>query len=143
MRAIRVAVLVEQAPGDLARDHVHFVTVGQRDENVRVACAGGFKHAGLRAAADQRANVEAILQIAQQFVIDVDDRDFVSRFARQVIGGGAAHLSGAENDYFHTGSRFAYASISHLVPWRSKFTCTRAWLPWPSRSSTVPSPNLP
>ncbi len=136
-------VFVEQAPRDLAGDHVHFVAVGQRDEDVGVACAGGFEHARLRAAADQRANVETVLQIAQELVIHIDDRDFVRCFARQMVGGGATHLSGAEDDYFHTGSRFAYASISHLVPWRSKFTCTRAWLPWPSRSSTVPSPNLP
>jgi len=26
----------------------------------------------------------------------------------------------------YSGSRFAYCTISHFVPWRSKLTCTRA-----------------
>ena len=52
-------------------------------------------------AADDRADVDAVLQIAQQLVVDVDDGDFVGRFARQVIGRRAADLAGAEDDDFH------------------------------------------
>ena len=94
-------VLVEQAPRDLARDHVHFVAVGERDEDVGLARAGRLQDARLRAAADDRADVDAILQVAQQLVVDVDDGDFVRFFAREVIGGGAADLAGAQDDYFH------------------------------------------
>ena len=77
-------ILVEQGPHDLAGDHVHFVAVGQRDEDVGVLRARGFERARIRAVADQRADIDAILQVAQQFVVGVDDRDFVGFFARQV-----------------------------------------------------------
>ena len=56
---------------------------------------------GLRAVADDRADVDAILQVAQQLVVDVDDGDFVRLFAREVIGRRAADLAGAEDDDFH------------------------------------------
>ena len=38
------------------------------------------------------------------------------------------------------GCRLAYASTSHFAPDVSKLTWMRAWLPRPSRFSTVPSP---
>jgi hypothetical protein len=96
------SVLVEQAPRDLARGHVHFVAVGQRDEDVRVACTRGFQDAGLRRAADNRADVDAVLQVAQQLVLEVHHGDFVGGLPGQVIGRRAADLAGAQNDYFHS-----------------------------------------
>ena len=98
---MRVASLLNRRPGDLARDHVDFVAVGERDEHVGVARAGGFEHAGLRGVADDGADVDAVLQVAQQLVVDVDDGDFVRLLAGEVIGRRAADLAGAENDDLH------------------------------------------
>ena len=42
-----------------------------------------------------RADIEPILQIAQDLLVGVDDGDFVRFFARQVIGRGPADLAGA------------------------------------------------
>ena len=76
----------------------------ERDEDVGVLRAGGLEDARVRAVADDRADVDAILQIAQQLVVDVDDRDFVGLFAREVMRRRAADLAGAENDDFHAAS---------------------------------------
>ena len=100
MRAILVA-RAEQRPGHLAGDHVHFVAVGQRDDHVGVGGAGQLEHVRVRAVAGDGADVEAVLQVAQQVVVDVDDRDVVGLLAGEVVGGRPADLAGPEDDDFH------------------------------------------
>ena len=46
-------------------------------------------------------HVETILQIAQYGRIGIDDGDFVRLFAGEMVGGGGADLSGAENEDLH------------------------------------------
>jgi len=80
---------------------------------------------------------DAILQVAQRLFIGVDHRDFVGRFTRQAVCGGAADLAGAEDHNLHLptcymSSSRARLSISHFAPSCSKLTCTRACGPWPS-----------
>ena len=129
---------------DLAGDHVHFVGAGQRHQHVGVGDAGGLEHGRIRGVAGDGAHVDAALQVAQHVLVGIHDRDFVVRLARQVLGRSAADLTGAEDQHFHrTISRFANESMSHLAPCCSKFTCTRACAPWPSRFRMTPSPNLP
>ena len=45
--------------------------------------------------------------------------------------------------FIYNGSRFAYCTISHFVPWLSKLTWTRACAPLPSTFRITPSPNFP
>ena len=97
-------VLVEQRAHHLTRHHVHFVAVRQCDQDVGVARTGCFEDAGIRRAAGDGANVDAVLQIAQQLIVHVDDRDFVGLFARQMMRGGASYLPGAEDDDSHGAS---------------------------------------
>ena len=47
-----------------------------------------------------RADVDAILQVAQHALVEVDDGDFVRFFAGEVIRRGPANLAGPEDDYF-------------------------------------------
>src|SRR5690606_36390375 len=120
------------------------VAAREGEEDVRLRRSGGFEHGRIGRVAGDGADVEAVLQVAQDLLVDVDDGDFVGLLARQVIRRGAPDLAGAQDDDLHlTGSRFAYWSISHFVPWRSKLTCTRACGPLPSTLRTSPSPNLP
>jgi hypothetical protein len=86
---------------DLAGDDVDLVAVGQRNQDVGVGDAGGFEHRGVGGIAGHRAHVDAVLQFAQRRLVDVDNRDFVGRFARQAVRGAAADLADAENQYFH------------------------------------------
>ena len=63
----------------------------------------------MRGVAGDRADVEAVLQIAQDVLVDVDDGDFVRFFARR--GGYAAvrpTWPAPEDEDFHIGSRLAY-----------------------------------
>ena len=66
------------------------------------AMPGGLENARARRIAVHRANVEPILQIAQDLLVRVDDGDVVRLFAREVICRRAADLSGAQNDDFHS-----------------------------------------
>ena len=84
------------------------------------------------------AHVEPVLHVAQHLLVGIDHGDLVGLLARERLGGCAPDLTGAEDEDFHgafqinSGSRLAYWTISHLVPWRSKLTWTRAWAPLPS-----------
>ena len=49
-----------------------------------------------------RAYVEPILQIAQNFLVGVDDGDVVGLLAREVIRRRSSDLSGTQNDDFHS-----------------------------------------
>ena len=137
----------EQRERHLAGHHVDFVAGGERDDDVRFGSAGRLEHRRVGGVAGDGAHVEPVLQVAQHLLVDVHHRDFVGLLAREVLGGGAADLAGAEDEDLHgaparaaaphgdrwrggySGSRFAYCTISHLVPWRSKLTCTRACAP--------------
>src|SRR5688572_31216606 len=86
---------LEQRQRDLAREHVDLVAARERDEHVGIARAGSLEHVGVRGVADDGADVEAVLQLAEHVGVAVDDRDFVSLLARQAYSGRAAHLPGA------------------------------------------------
>ena len=62
-----------------------------------------LEHAGIRGVARHGADVEAVLQVAQDLVVRVDDGDFVGLLAGQVVRGRAADLAGAEDDDLHRG----------------------------------------
>src|SRR5512139_3978853 len=47
------------------------------------------------------ADVEAVLQVAQQLVVGVDDRDVVGLLAGEVVRSRPADLAGPEDDDFH------------------------------------------
>jgi hypothetical protein len=74
-----------QRVGDFAGHHVDLVARGQRDDNVGRCAARGFEYRWIGGIARDGADVEAVLQIAQDFFVGVDDRDFVRFFARQVV----------------------------------------------------------
>ena len=63
--------------------------------------AGRLEHGGECGVAGHGAHVETVLQVAQHVLVGIDDRDFVGLLARQVMGGGAADLAGAEDENFH------------------------------------------
>src|SRR5690606_24059527 len=86
--------------------------VGERDEHVAGAGAGGLQGVGKGAVAGQGADVEPVLQIAQQLVVDVDDRHLVRLLAREVMGGGASDLAGTEDDDSHGGRPAMLSSTS-------------------------------
>ena len=50
---------------------------------------------------DERADIQPVLQVAQQFFVGIDDGDFVGFFTRQMRSRRPAHLAGAEDDDFH------------------------------------------
>ena len=93
----------KQCEGHFAGHHVDFIGVGQRDDDVGIGTAGGLEHAGIRGVAGHSANIEAILQVAQYFLIGIDHRHFIRFFARQLVRRRPAHLAGAENDNLHSG----------------------------------------
>ena len=91
----------EQGEGHLARHHVDFVAVGERDDDIGLGRAGRLQHGRVGGVSRHRADIEPVLEIAQDLLIEVDDSDFVRFFAREVVGCGPADLAGPENDNFH------------------------------------------
>ena len=71
--------------GDLARDHVDFVGIGQGDDDVGIPGASALQNFGISGVANHRSNIEAVLQFAQDVRAQVDNRDFVGLLARQVV----------------------------------------------------------
>jgi hypothetical protein len=51
--------------------------------------------------ADNRAYVEAILEIPERTGVSIDDGDLVSLFARKLMGNARADLPGSEDQYIH------------------------------------------
>ena len=82
---------------DLTGDHVGLVRVGQRNDDVGVVRAGALQNLRVRGVADDRANVEAILEFPQHVGTHVDDGDLVRFLTGQVICRGGPDLAGAEN----------------------------------------------
>ena len=69
-----------QRPSDVAGQHVDLVAVGERDQDVGAGDAGGLENARTGRVAVDGANVEPILQIAQDVLVHVDDGDIVGLF---------------------------------------------------------------
>ena len=76
---------VKQGVSHLARDHVRFVGVGQRDNDIRIVGTCPIQNVGVRGMTDHGANIQAILQLAQDVRTPVDHSDLIGLFARQVI----------------------------------------------------------
>jgi hypothetical protein len=49
----------------LAGDHVRFVGVGQRDDDIGIAGAGTFENFRIGGVSDYRANIQSVLQFAK------------------------------------------------------------------------------
>ena len=90
----------EEVPRHVARDHVGLVAVRECDEHVGIARAGRLERARARRVALHRADVDAVLEVAQQHFVGVDDGDVVGLFAGQVVGRCPADLAGPEDDDF-------------------------------------------
>ena len=86
---------MEARVGDLAGHHVGLVGVGQCHNDVGVLRASTLEHIGIGGMADDRANVETVLQFTENVGPHVDDGDFVSLLSRQVVGRGRSDLTGA------------------------------------------------
>src|ERR1700676_210216 len=91
-----------QGPRNMAGQHVDLVAVGQRDENIGGGDTRGLQDARARRIAVHRANVESILQIAQDLLVQVDDGHVIRFLAGEVIRRRAADLSCAQYDDFHS-----------------------------------------
>ena len=76
-----------------------------------VAGAGRFERARTRGVALHGADVDAVLQVAQQALVEVDDGDVVRFFAGQVVRRGPADLAGPEDDYFQVLDLWGSASF--------------------------------
>jgi hypothetical protein len=91
----------KQRPGDLAGNHVDFVAVRERDDHVGAGTARGLEHGRVRSVAGHRADIEPVLQVAQDLIAGIDDRHVVDLLAGKLLRGRAADLAGAEDDDFH------------------------------------------
>ncbi len=122
-----------ERPGDLACQHVDFVAVGQRDQDVGAGDAGGFQNPRARGIAVDRADVEAILEIAQDLLVHIDDGYIVRLFAREMVRRRTADLSGTQDDDFHSGTLHHGTARAHhpaARPWhRAERPCQRAARP--------------
>ncbi len=86
---------------DLAGNHVGFVHVGQRDDDIGIFRAGALQHFGVGGVTDNGSNIQAVLQFPQHVGPQVDDGDFVGLLSRQMVCRGGADLPGTENENFH------------------------------------------
>ena len=60
---------MEQRPGGLTGDHIGLVAVGDGDHHVGIVGAGALQHVGVRGSALHSADIQAVLQFAQQPVV--------------------------------------------------------------------------
>jgi hypothetical protein len=89
---------IEHGRGELARDHVRLVALRHGQDHVGVARAGLLEHRGVRGVADDRSQVEPVLQLLEAFRVDVYYGDVVG-FGNQAFRDGRPDLSRAKNDY--------------------------------------------
>src|SRR6185437_15309464 len=122
----------EQGKGHLARHHVDFVAVGQCDDDLRLGRACRLEDRRVSRIADDGMDIEAVLQIAQHILVDIDDGDFVCFLSREVPGDGAANLSGAENEDLHS----RRSALKPVRGWHIASSAT--WCP-AARSLPVPA----
>src|SRR4029077_5500316 len=78
-----------------------FVAVGESDQNIGARNARRLQNARTGGIAVDGAYVEAILQVAQNLLVHVDDGDVVRLFTGEVKSGRPAHLSSTQDDDFH------------------------------------------
>jgi hypothetical protein len=98
-----------QRVGHFTGHHVDLIAARKSNDDVRLRGARRFQHGRIGAVARDGAYVEAVLQIAQDVLIGIDDGDLVRLLAGEMIGRGAAHLACAQNhDLQRIVSRFAY-----------------------------------
>src|SRR4051812_15206818 len=95
---------VEHAGGDAAGDQIRLVGLGNRDQQVGIVDAGLDENRGMGAAADDRAQVEPLLQRTQALRLDIDYRDVV-RFRNEALSDRAADLPGPEDYDLHSSRR--------------------------------------
>ncbi len=84
----------------LARCQVGFVQRSAGDEKIGILGAGAPLHRRLHTVTGNAAQVEPLLQRAQQLGIGVDHRDVVL-LGRQTLGHTLADPSGAQDDHAH------------------------------------------
>ena len=96
-----LCVDVELRIRDLTSDHVDLVAVCQRDDHIGVSGARSLENVRVACMADNRAYVEAILEIPERTGVSIDDGDLVSLFARKLMGNARADPPGSEDQYIH------------------------------------------
>ncbi len=99
---------LEQGVGHLTGQHVDLVGAGHRHQHVGILHAGADEYVRVATHAPHGADVQAVLEVRQAVDVDVDDGDIVG-LAGQVLGQGAAHLAGADNDNLHGCASFTVA----------------------------------
>ena len=86
---------------DLTSHHVDLVAVCQRDDHIGVSSARSLEYIRVACVADNRAYVEAILEVPERTGVSIDDGDLVSLFARKLMGNARADSPGSEDQYIH------------------------------------------
>ncbi len=92
---------MKQRVGNLARHHIGFVAVGQRDDHIGVRGTRTLQHLRVGGVTDYRANIEAILQVAQDLGILVNNSDLVGFLSGKAVRRGRPHLTCTENEDVH------------------------------------------
>src|SRR5690606_28214914 len=90
-----------QSKCDLAGYQVRFVAVGQCDDDIGVAGSGALQHVRVGSVADDSADIQPVLQLAQHIGTGIHHRHFIRLFARQVVGRGGADLAGSQYEDLH------------------------------------------
>lgn len=86
---------------DLTSHHIDLVAVCQRDDHIGFGGARPLEYIRVACMADNRAYVEAILEIPERTGVSIDDGDLVSLFARKLMGNARADPPGSEDQYIH------------------------------------------
>ena len=113
---------VEDRVPHLAGDEVRLVARGHREEHVGVGRAGLGEHLGVRRVADDRAQVELVLQVLQALGAGVDDGDVVL-LRDQALGHAGADLAGAEDEDLQVGSGLLRCSTAGILRRAGRSRC--------------------
>ena len=92
---------VKERRCQFARDEIGLIAARDGKNQVGIRGAGCGEHRRVRGVADDRAQIEAVLQLFQAHRIDVDDRDVIG-FGTQAFGHRRSDLACAENDDFQS-----------------------------------------
>jgi hypothetical protein len=104
---------IEHGGGELARHHVGFVALRDREQHVGITRSGLFEDRRMGRVSAHGAQVESVLKRLQPGGVRVDDRDVV-RLGHQVFSHRRAHLPSAENDNLQVGLREECAILFRL-----------------------------